>query len=91
MVGYNTTITLIAKCPVEHYLNALVNMTYGVNYRRILNFCSPFFILSPHFDEMLFSFFFFFSDKIKQEKGKSKIGLFLFLPVLSCFICHLHL
>ena len=54
MVGYNTTITLIARCPVEHYLYALVNLTYGVNYRRISNFCSLFFTLGPHFDEMFF-------------------------------------
>ena len=65
------------------YLYALVNLTYGVNYRRISNFCSPFFTLGPHFDEMLFSFF-FFSDKIKQEKGKSKIGDFILFYFIFC-------
>ncbi|XP_061002232.1 butyrophilin subfamily 2 member A2-like [Dama dama] len=49
----------------------LVNLTYGVNYRRVSNFCAPFLTLGLHFDEILFSlFFFFFPDKIKQEKDK---------------------
>ena len=48
-----------------------------------------------HWAHILMRCFFpsFFSDKIKQGKGKSKIGdfFFFFLPVLSCFISHLYL
>ena len=95
MVGYNKTIILNARCPVEHTFTLwsiwlMESTTEGFQIYALL------FLDWAH---ILMRCFFpsFFSDKIKQEKGKSKTGdfffffFFFFLPILSCFISHLHL
>ena len=62
MVGYNKTITLNARCPVEHTFTfwsvwLMESTKKGFQISALL-----FFTLGPHFDEISFSFFpsFFF-------------------------------
>ena len=82
IVGYNKTITLNARCPVEHTFMLwsiwlMESITEGFQISALLFL---------HWAHILMRCFFpsFFSDKIKQEKGKSKIGDFILFYFIFC-------
>ena len=92
VVGCNTTMPLTAGCPVEHHLSNSHNsdsLTYGVNYRRVSNFCPLFLVIGPAFWQNIFSLLFFLQRRWNKKKASKKKK---FLHVLNCcLVFYLHL